>query len=59
MKKPSNESVLDSTKGLSTFEKAENIRFQNLANAPVLTGPEYGELNLDGCTVKEILGYKA
>ena len=39
----------------SAFERAERIRYEKLAKAPVYSGKSYPDLNLNGTTHKEIL----
>ena len=39
----------------SAIEIAERIRYEKLRNAPKESGVNYSDLNLNGCTMKEIL----
>lgn len=48
---------LDSREQLSAFDKAEKKRYQKLAKAPESSDKKYSDLNLNGTTMKEILGF--
>ena len=39
----------------TTFERLERTRYEKLRNSPKQSGKTYPDLNLDGCTQKEIL----
>ena len=39
----------------TAFERAERIRYEKLRNSPKESEVKYSNLNLNGCTMKEIL----